>query len=67
MFRAFKNHRGQIVVEYVLLLIVLLSLATIIVEATVSRSPGGEGFVVQKWMELIQVISGDYPDTIDGT
>ncbi|MEZ4872019.1 MAG: hypothetical protein R2827_07210 [Bdellovibrionales bacterium] len=57
---------GQIVVEYVLLLVVLMALAGIIVQATVSRTPGSEGFIISNWMRIVQAISIDLPDTVDG-
>ena len=60
------DRRGQIVVEYVLLLTVLLALATLIINFTISRSPGNEGFIIQKWMGIVETISQDYPDSVDG-
>tara|TARA_B100000749_G_scaffold280887_1_gene279928 strand:+ start:175226 stop:175444 length:219 start_codon:yes stop_codon:yes gene_type:complete len=61
-----SNQKGQIVVEYVLLLVVLLSLALVIVDMSIDRAPGDEGFVIKVWMDIVETISADYPDTVDG-
>jgi len=57
----FKSLSGQVVVEYVLLLIVAVMMATLIVSTMVKRDPDNAGFLVQKWHDLQAVIGSDDP------
>lgn len=56
-----KNHSGQVVVEYVLLLSVAVVMATIIVSQIVQRDPDNPGFLVKKWAEILTTIGSDDP------
>lgn len=56
------NQRGQIVVEYVLLLIIAVSLAYLLVSQMVSRNHDSPGFLVAKWQNILNVIGADMPD-----
>lgn len=60
--RLLGNQKGQVVIEYVLLLIVGVSLAALITTLMVSRNPSSPGFLIVKWTEIIKVIGDDYPD-----
>lgn len=53
---------GQIVVEYVLLLLFSVVFAVTIMNGVVSRDPESPGFLVQKWRSLIDFIAEDIPD-----
>lgn len=53
---------GQIVVEYILLLVACVGIAVLITTTMVSRSPENPGFLVVKWMEIIQTIGKDVVD-----
>ena len=55
---------GQIVVEYVLLLIIGVAVATLITTTMVSRSPENPGFLVKKWFDIIKVIGEDTADDL---
>lgn len=59
-----QSQRGQIVVEYVLLLVIGVSLAMIITSTMVSRNPENPGFVVRKWLSIITVIGKDTADDL---
>lgn len=59
-----KSQRGQIVVEYVLLLIVGLSVAMLITSQMVSRSPDSPGFVIRKWLSIIELVGSDPSDDV---
>jgi uncharacterized protein (UPF0333 family) len=56
------NRRGQIVVEYVLLLLVAVSISAVLVSQLVSRNADNPGFLVVKWHEILKVIGDDVPD-----
>jgi uncharacterized protein (UPF0333 family) len=57
-----KTNSGQIIVEYVLLLMVGVLIATLITSTLVSRSEDDTGFLILKWKSIIQTIG---EDTID--
>jgi hypothetical protein len=57
-----KNQRGQVVIEYVLLLVVGVAIAAIITKTMVSRSPDSQGFLIVKWAQILTVVGADYPD-----
>ena len=59
-----RNERGQIVFEYVLLLVIGVSIAILITSTMVSRNPESPGFVVRKWFEIISTIGKDYADDL---
>ena len=51
---------GQVVVEYVLLLVVAVALATLITNLIVSRDEESPGFLITKWQQIITFIGDDY-------
>ena len=54
--------RGQVAVEYVLLLITGVAIASLIVSLVVSRSDTNPGFLVIKWQQIIDMIGSDVID-----
>jgi len=56
------SRRGQVAVEYVLLLMVGVSIAALIVSMVVSRNSDSPGFIIVKWMQFIQLIGADVID-----
>ncbi len=57
-----RNERGQIVVEYVLLLSVAVTIAMIIVSQLVRRDaddPENSGALIKKWREIQETIAKD--------
>jgi hypothetical protein len=59
-----QSESGQIIVEYVLLLVIAIGLATILTRALVSRTQGDEGIVIRAWEEMLNQIAADHPDDI---
>ena len=55
---------GQIVVEYLLLLVVAVGLATLITKTMISRDEGNPGFVLSAWRDLVTAIGADKADDI---
>lgn len=56
-----KNQRGQVIVEYVLLLIILITIAFVIVGGLIGN--GGEpGTVVKTWRGVLKTIAEDNPE-----
>ena len=50
---------GQIIVEYVLLLMIGVAIAALITRVVVSRNPDSPGFLIVKWQQIIQTIGLD--------
>lgn len=58
------NDRGQIVVEYVLLVVVGVTVAMLITSTMVSRNADRPGFLVKKWADLIRLVGNDPADDL---
>lgn len=58
------GQRGQVVVEYILLLIIGVGVATLITSQMVSRNPESLGFLIKKWVSILQTIGKDTPDDL---
>lgn len=61
-FRSKLNHRGQVLIEYILLLVIVVSCAGILMKALVSRETGKQGMVIKAWDGIIKAIGNDLPD-----
>ena len=59
-----RSQRGQIVIEYVLLIVLGTSLAMLITTTVVSRNPDSPGFLVKKWFDIINTIGADTADDL---
>lgn len=59
------DRRGQIAVEYILLLVVGVVIWLLIVSQLVSRNAESPGIVVKKWAEIIRFIGSDQIEKIE--
>ena len=59
-----QSERGQIIVEYVLLLAVAVILAALITKTMISHDPGSPGFVLKAWQGIVTDIGADKADDI---
>ena len=57
-----QRQRGQVIIEYILLLIVAMGLATIIMKSIVKRDPNEAGFLMERWQAMIDQIAKDDPN-----
>lgn len=57
-----NEENGQIIVEYVLLLVVAVSIAVLITSLLVSRSADEPGYLIVKWKQIIDAIGSDVVD-----
>lgn len=64
MRSAAQNSRGQILVEYILLMVIVVSVALLITSFMVSRNADRPGFLISKWYQIIQVIGEDPADDL---
>jgi hypothetical protein len=60
--RPFANQSGQVVLEYVLLLVIVTSLGAVIIKGLVSRNQDEPGLLVAKWHSIIKTIAADNPE-----
>ncbi len=58
------DERGQVVVEYILLLVISVTLALLITRVMVGRDPGNPGFVISAWNAMVLEIGDDKADDI---
>lgn len=57
-----KKQSGQVIIEYVLLLVIAVSLAALLTKQLVNRRPGEEGILITKWQSMLKVIGDDFAD-----
>ena len=58
----YKNNRGQILVEYLLLMVIAIGLATLLTKKLIDRSEGAPGMIIKAWDGILKNISNDLPD-----
>lgn len=54
-----KSSSGQIVLEYILLVVVAVGLVTLISSTLVSRNAESPGYLIDKWHQILQTIGSD--------
>ncbi len=54
--------RGQVVVEYVLLLVVAVAIFGLAMKSCVSRQEDDAGVVIQFWDDMIKILGSDFAD-----
>ena len=57
-----KGQKGQVLLEYILLISIVILIARALMEGLVLRSPGDQGIVIRSWMEVSEIIAADEPD-----
>jgi hypothetical protein len=61
----FRKDSGQIVLEYILLLVVGVAMAALVTATMVSRNEQTPGFLIVKWMQIITEIGKDQTDDLN--
>lgn len=61
-----RNRRGQIVIEYILLLVVAVTISAVLIRGLANRSDASPGLVVEKWRKVEAEIGGEMPDRCTG-
>lgn len=59
------RHRqsGQVLIEYVIILVILVAAATALVSRLIGRDPQNPGFVITSWNSIALIIAQDNPDS----
>jgi uncharacterized protein (UPF0333 family) len=60
--RNVANSRGQVIVEYVLLLMIAVAVAALLTRQLVSRQSESPGILVEKWNDILKTVGDDIPD-----
>ncbi len=55
------NSKGQVLVEYMLLLLISVSFSAILVKKLISRG-AEQGIIIQSWDKMLQTLGNDLPD-----
>ena len=58
----YLNQQGQVLVEYILLLLISVSFATLLVSKLISRKDGDEGIIIKSWSKMLTTLGNDLPD-----
>ena len=61
-FRFSLSNRGQVLIEYLLLMVIAVSCATLLTEAFVGRGGDKQGMIIKQWNKILQTIGNDLPD-----
>lgn len=58
------DEKGQLIIEYVLLLTMVTVLAGILISGMIGQSddPASQGLIVRKWSQVVQAIASDVID-----
>ncbi len=60
------NQKGQVLVEYMLLLLISVSFATLLVSKLISRKTDGagkaDGIIIESWSRMLKTLGNDLPD-----
>ncbi|MGZ3747308.1 MAG: hypothetical protein ACXWRE_08065 [Pseudobdellovibrionaceae bacterium] len=60
--KSISKNRGQVVVEYVLLLVIVVAVAALLTKELVQRDPENPGILVEKWNAILKTIGEDLPE-----
>lgn len=61
-FSPIQNRRGQVLVEYLLLLVIAVGIVTIMTRQLISRSEASPGLIIKAWDGILKSIANDVPD-----
>lgn len=61
-----RNSKGQILVEYLLLMVIAIGCGTLLTKGLVGRSGEG-GTIIKQWDRIIKIIGHDVPDCANQT
>ena len=57
-----KNNSGQVLVEYLLLMVIAIGCATLLTKTLVNRDVAKPGIIVDAWSKILKNIGDDLPD-----
>ena len=57
-----KNRRGQVLVEYLLLMVIAVGFASLLTKQLVNRDKAKPGIIINAWSKILTNIGQDLPD-----
>lgn len=58
-----RNNRGQVIVEYLLIMVLMVAIASFLTKKLVGRGDeDGQGIIVKSWSRMIKAVGNDLPD-----
>lgn len=57
-----KKNSGQVLVEYLLLMVITIGISTVLTKKLISRSNSDTGIIVDAWDRILTQIGRDVPD-----
>lgn len=59
-----RNQRGQVIVEYLLIMVLMVAIAATLTKRLVGRGDdaSNQGVIVRSWSRIIKAIGNDLPD-----
>lgn len=64
MKSAVKNKKGQVIVEYLLLMVIAIGLATFMTKKLIYRNVNEPGIIIGAWNKILISIGNDIPDCV---
>ncbi len=58
-----RGERGQIAIEYVLILVVAVTIAVTLTKGLVNRDPQDPGLIIQSWVNILSTVGKDLADS----
>ena len=56
------QNKGQLIVEYILLIFIVVVVCALLTRTLAGRSPDNEGVVIVKWSQLLEMVGQDLGD-----
>lgn len=57
-----RQNSGQLLVEYVLLIFIVVVIASLLTKSLVGRGEGASGLIINKWSQMIEMVGADLGD-----
>lgn len=61
----YKNKKGQVLIEYLLLMVIAIGCVTILTKSLVNREDANPGLIIKAWDKMIKTIGEDIPDCVN--
>ncbi len=59
-----RDQSGQVIIEYVLLMVIAVTRAVTLTKELVSRNPDSPGVLVSAWQNILGTVGDDLPDKL---
>jgi hypothetical protein len=64
MISRYRNRKGQVLVEYLLLMVIAVGCATLLLKPLVGRDAAKPGIITGAWQKILNNIGEDIPDCL---